>query len=49
MCFLCLPQRTASSVGIDRVALDELTAKHEELITQRVSGHSLVVAASPLS
>ncbi|CAM9223821.1 unnamed protein product, partial [Hapterophycus canaliculatus] len=28
-------ERTASSVGIDRAALDELTAKHEELITQR--------------
>eukprot|EP00752_Nemacystus_decipiens_P008014 g7161.t1 len=28
-------ERTASSVGIDRVALDELTAKHEELIAQR--------------
>lgn len=41
LCFRVVPfcgyQRTASSVGIDRAALDELTAKHEELITQRVS------------
>lgn len=30
-------QRTPSSVGIDRAALDELSARHEELTSQRVS------------